>query len=172
MTARLAAVHPALIPAQGQFAVLMILLVLSAVVYAVALCVILMRRTLPDQIAPDRMVLVGLGLAAGKTVLGPYIPAITPSLAGLCILACGYAIMRTMKTVIESRRLPLLERTEIDRWAAILIPPIAGIALLSLYDTVPDRDFGRIIDAFIVVNIIPALYLLIQIPVGLLSRSR
>ena len=156
-----------------ESALFIVLLVLSSVMYIWAFICLAFQRTLPDEVAPPRITLVALGLCAAKAILGPSNAWLQTPLTILVLLPCLYAIFCILQNVIHARRLPLFHRQTVDRWAVVMIPPIFSVGLLSLQLTISDSQTSMLIDAFILVNLIPAVYLLTQMPLlmaGLRSK--
>lgn len=144
-----------------------LLLLMSAAMYIWAFVCLAFQRTLPDEVAPPRITLVALGLCAAKAILGPSNVWLQMPLSILVMAPSLYAVGCVLNNVLRARRLPLLHRQQIDRWAVVMIPPILSVALLSLQLTVSDNQTSLLIDAFIFVNLFPAIYLLTQLPFAL-----
>ena len=96
-------------------------------------------------------------------ILGPANPWIQ-TLLTICVIGpCIYAVFSILKNVMNARHLPRDLRRTINRWASVMIPPICSVGLLSLQLTISDSQTSLLIDAFILVNLLPAIYLLTQV---------
>ena len=151
--------------------VFIVLLLLSCVMYSWAFLQLLTQRTLPSAVAPPRITLLALGLCALKAILGPTVGWLQTPITATVIATCLFAIGCILRNVVLARRLPPAERTSIDRWAVLMIPPICGIGLLSLQLSITDAQINLLINGFIFANILPAIYLLVQLPFKL-SRKQ
>jgi hypothetical protein len=139
------------------------LLLLSCIMYSWAFLQLLTQRTLPGAVAPPRITLLALGLCAFKAILGPTVNLIQIPLTLVVIGTVLFAVGSIARKVLQARRLPLAERTSIDRWAVLMIPPISGIGLLSLQLSITDAQINLLINGFVFANIIPAIYMLVQL---------
>jgi hypothetical protein len=150
--------------------VFIVLLLLSCVMYSWAFFRLIAQRTLPDAVAPPRITLLALGLCALKAILGASVAWLQMPITVIVIVTCTFAVAGIFRNVFLARRLPLEERTSVDRWAVLMIPPICGIALLSLQLSITDAQVNLLINGFIFANVIPAGYFLVQLPFVLARR--
>jgi hypothetical protein len=152
-------------------ALFILLLLLSCVMYSWAFLQLLTQRTLPSSVAPPRITLLALGLCALKAILGPTVGWLQMPVTVTIIATCLFAIGTILRNVVLARRLPPAERSSIDRWAVMMIPPVSGIGLLSLQLSITDAQINLLINGFIIANLLPAIYLLVQLP-SVLSRKQ
>ncbi len=146
-----------------ETAILLLLLSITAVIYLWAIYRLVRQGVLPAGIAPPRITLAAIGTCAARAI--PELPGflqlpLTCVVIGLSL----FAISCIIRNVIAARRLPLAQRTLINLWAAILIPPIIGVGLLPFELTLSTNNLSLLIDAFIFANTIPAIYIIVQVP--------
>lgn len=143
--------------------IITLLLIITSCAYVIGLFILIVRRCVPEEVAPPRVeAFAALGLCAAKAIVGPSLPSLLLPISFLIVLATVFAVVKMLRVAIASFEAPPAARAIIQRWTAILIPPVASIGLLGIFDTLPQDDGQALINAFVVVNIIPAAYALIN----------
>jgi hypothetical protein len=149
-------------------------MIISSIAYITGFALLLMRRPLPENLSVARVaIFAALVLCAAKNLLPPLwsltiahvtLISFSPQLP-LAFLVAGtaaYAVWQLIQIVNEAAQLHYASRMLLQNWLALVIPPVASIGLLGLFDAVPEGDHSIVLYAFVLVNAIPAIYAIVN----------
>jgi len=156
-----------------MIAPLSVCLIATLACYLIALMLLVTRWVIPQHAGPPVYeTRAALLLVSAQEVVGSSVATLQMPLIGLSVLACGYALIALLRQVVQVRHMLPEERRQVQQWAAVIAPSYVSLALLALRHTLPDTLAPDIFDLFLLINLVPACYLIVRLILWLPQRLR